>query len=55
MIKIDDGNGIACVKDTAITAKTGDTESTFAVVKYADALQGMIVVSIVDKAAASKL
>lgn len=52
MIKIDDGNGIACVKDTAITAKTGDTESTFAVVKYADALQGMIVVSIVDKAAA---
>ena len=54
MIKIDDGNGIACVKDTAITAKTGDTESTFAVVKYADALQGMIVVSIVDKAAADE-
>lgn len=52
MIKIDDGDGVACVKDAAITAKTGDTESTFAVVKYANELQGMIVVSIVDKAAA---
>lgn len=54
MIKIDDGDAVACVKDAVITAKAADgTTGTFAVVKYADQLQGIVVLSIRDAAAAN--
>lgn len=54
MIKIDDGDAVACVKDAVITAKAADgTTSTFAVVKYADELQGIVVLSIRDAEAAN--
>lgn len=54
MIKIDDGDAVACVKDAVITAKAADgTTSTFAVVKYADELQGIVVLSVRDAEAAN--
>lgn len=55
MIKIDDGDAVACVKDAVVTAKSGTGEAkTFAVVKYADALQGIVVLSIRDAAVANE-
>lgn len=55
MIKIDDGDAVACIKDAVVTAKSGDGEAkTFAVVKFADALQGLVVLSIRDAAVANE-
>lgn len=55
MIKIDDGDAVACVKDAVVTAKSGDGEAkTFAVIKFADALQGLVVLSIRDAAVANE-
>lgn len=54
MIKLDDGNEVSCVAGTVLTAKSGTTTGTFATVKYADALQGIVVVSITDAAEANK-
>lgn len=54
MIKIDDGDPVACAKDAVINAKAADgTQGTFAVVDYVDLKQGLIVVAVKDTAAAN--